>query len=265
MISVSDFLFNTPLYQKVEYDEEFIGQLQVSERSPKLFDGYNPISNCDTTYQMKEGVHYYTYNGKRTVHNDPLHILVLQCTRRGDYIYIIVDVDTDAKTICKIGQNPSVATIHIGQIKQYEKVMSRDMKKEFTRAIGLAANGIGIGSFVYLRRIFERLIFDTAQQAFSDGIINQSVFEAQRMDEKIKSLQNYLPPFMVEQKSIYGILSKGVHELSEEECLAMFDVLRASIEWILEEKLEQYEKDQRKKALSSSISSYTKQLTSKSN
>ena len=41
-------------------------------------------------------------------------------------------------------------------IKQYDKELRKPDLKEFTRAIGLAANGVGIGSFVYLRRIFER-------------------------------------------------------------------------------------------------------------
>ena len=45
------------------------------------------------------------------------------------------------------------------------------------------------------------------------------------MDEKIKTLTGYLPPFIVEQNSIYGILSKGIHELSEEDCLKYYTVI----------------------------------------
>ena len=37
--------------------------------------------------------------------------------------------------------------------------------REFTKAIGLAANGVGIGSFVYLRRIFENLVFQAFDEA----------------------------------------------------------------------------------------------------
>jgi hypothetical protein len=75
------------------------------------------------------------------------------------------------------------------------------------------------------------------------------------MDEKIKSLNGYLPSFIVESNSIYGVLSKGIHELTEEECLAYFDCMRQSIELILDERLEQLEKKKKvaevKKALSS--------------
>jgi hypothetical protein len=34
----------------------------------------------------------------------------------------------------------------------------RKRYKKFTKGLGLAAHGVGIGSFVYLRRIFENLI-----------------------------------------------------------------------------------------------------------
>ena len=58
----------------------------------------------------------------------------------------------------------------------------------------------------------------------------------------IKLLQDYLPSFIVENYSIYGILSKGIHELSEEECLEYFDIMRKSIELILDQRIEIQEK-----------------------
>ena len=131
--------------------------------------------------------------------------------------------------------------------------MSKEDLKEFTRAIGLAANGVGIGSFVYLRRLFERLIQDAAEQKINAGEIERPVFEGARMDEKIGMLRDVLPKFLVENKSIYGIISKGIHQLSEEECLAMFDILKTSIELILDEKKEMMEKESKMKTISAQL------------
>ena len=86
----------------------------------------------------------------------------------------------------KIGQYPSVADIHIGQVKQYDKVLDKSILREFTKAIGLAANGVGIGSFVYLRRIFENLVYDAFDEAKREGGLDLELFNKQRMDEKIK-------------------------------------------------------------------------------
>ena len=166
----------------------------------------------------------------------------------------------NSKKICKVGQTPSIASVHIAQVHQYDKVLEKQDMKDLTRAIGLAANGIGIGSFVYLRRIFERLILNVANKMISDGSITQEQFDKSRMDEKISLIKSELPPFIVEQRNIYGIISKGIHQLSEEECLAMFDVMRISIELILDEKLEQYNKEKKIKQVKASINSYATKL-----
>jgi hypothetical protein len=62
----------------------------------------------------------------------------------------------DAK-IMKIGQYPSLADLQGVEIKKYRKTLGDAKYAEFNRAIGLSAHGVGIGAFVYLRRIFESL------------------------------------------------------------------------------------------------------------
>ena len=48
-------------------------------------------------------------------------------------------------------------------------------------------------------------------------------------------------------KSVYKVLSKGVHELSEQDCLRYFPAIKLSIELILEQKIEE-EKEQKRDA-----------------
>jgi hypothetical protein len=59
------------------------------------------------------------------------------------------------------------------------------------------------------------------------------------MEDKVEILKEFLPSQLVEAKSIYGILGKGVHELTEEECLKYFPPLKLSIELILNQKIEE--------------------------
>jgi hypothetical protein len=153
----------------------------------------------------------------------------------------------------KIGQFPSVAEIHIHEIKQYKKLLTQEKLKEFTRAIGLAANGVGIGSFVYLRRIFEHLIQQASQSGIKEGKVSESDFQRARMDEKIELLKAYLPPFLVEHKELYSVLSLGIHELDENTCLQHFETLRVGIEIILDEQLEELRKKEKIDAAKSKI------------
>jgi hypothetical protein len=67
---------------------------------------------------------------------------------------------------------------------------------------------------VYLRRIFEKLIHDHHRDFTErNGPIKR--FDTLRMDEKIGSLAEVLPPALVKNKATYGILSKGIHALDE--------------------------------------------------
>jgi len=58
---------------------------------------------------------------------------------------------------------------------------------------------------------------------------------------KILMLKDSLPSFLVENRVIYLILSKGIHSLTEGECLNHFKALKLGIELILDEKIKQEE------------------------
>ena len=146
----------------------------------------------------------------------------------------------------KIGQLPSLADLQFSEIgKKYDKVLPEEDLKNLKKAIGLVAHGAGAGSFVYLRRIFENLIFETYKDNTPALGITEADFKTQRMEDKVEVLKKFLPSQLVEMKSIYSILGKGVHELSEEECLRYFAPLKLSIELILDQKIENKEKLER--------------------
>ncbi len=74
----------------------------------------------------------------------------------------------------------------------------------------------------------------------------KSIFKKkQRFAEKIDRLKSYLPQYLVEKPLIYSIISKGIHELSEEECKEYFPFLLAAIERVLTEDLSKKEEERR--------------------
>jgi hypothetical protein len=74
-----------------------------------------------------------------------------------------------------------------------------------------------------------------------------------RMDEKIGLLKNHLPDFLFQNRGLYSILSVGVHTLSETECLAAFPAVRLAIELILDDLLEQQERQEKLKSAAKSL------------
>ena len=247
-MTIREFIFDLPLYKEIPFDDTFekIGDANSSF----TIDGYNPDKENETTYRLIQGLGNdckdYTYShceySKSELKNSGIKQIWFECLRYEDELGIFVSVDSKNKTIMKIGQIPSFGDMHIRKVDKYKKVLSKEKMREFTKAIGLAANGVGIGSFVYLRRIFEYLIDDTFNKIPSTEIEIQK-FNNARMDIKISVLKDFLPTFLVNNRKIYSILSKGVHELSEEECLGYFNCLKSSIEIMLFEKLIQKERE----------------------
>ena len=149
-------------------------------------------------------------------------------THRMDFVVLV-----DENTMKKIGQYPSFADLSFPELKNYKKVMSEDDIKELKRAIGLYSSGIGIGSFVYLRRIVERIIEQASQMAITDNSITAEQYKQAHVDERIKMLSGYLPKSLSNNTVFYGIVSKGIHELGEEECLEYFPIMQSFIMMVL--------------------------------
>lgn len=173
------------------------------------------------------------------------YAMTYRCTRDRQH-FIIFDLITTDDKIIKVGQYPSVADLVIPEIAKYKPVLGTQYR-EFSKAIGLFAHGIGIGSFVYLRRIIENLVFDKYNEVSENLEISNTEFMRLKFDEKIEALKPYLPEVLVANKNIYGIVSKGIHELSEEECREMFPYIKAGIELILDSLLAEKERKSKEK------------------
>ncbi len=240
-----NFIFDLPLYNHTEITIDLEDDFYHLMRYNGTIDEYNPILKENTTYKIA----YNPYSDIATHVKEFQYYLGLKrykldCTRTGLTIIVYTNfyrTQTDGKTryfLEKIGQTPSIADLHISKIREYSSVLKKDKLKEFTKAIGLAANGVGIGSFVYLRRIFESLIEEAHIIAKEQSNWDEGIYNSSRMNERIKLLDHQLPEFLVDNKELYGILSKGIHELEENECLTYFETVKVGIELILDEKAE---------------------------
>ncbi|SDU35748.1 hypothetical protein SAMN05216296_3289 [Pseudomonas pohangensis] len=243
-LTLSKFFFDIPIYTPVKIGDDSQDTFRkiIDYHNKEEFDGYNPWKQVESTFVVTTDL---IPTGESFVRDGGYGIVRIKCKRTDDQFRYYILWDPNTNHLTKVGQHPSIADFHISEIKQYKKLLSHEKLKEFTRAIGLAANGVGIGSFVYLRRIFEHLIFEAYQQCLADGVVTEEQYNRSRMDQKIELLSTHLPRFLVENKSIYSILSLGIHELDENTCLAHFDTLRVGIEIILDEKLDDLKKKEK--------------------
>jgi hypothetical protein len=271
--SAKDFLTSTPIYNELSYEPGETQQVVDILFYDGSYDSYCTECKRNSTFQTEPREIPFEHQQLEVVNNrgrafgisEPLQPnapkgvfqIDAHCTRDSShhqYFFILAESRTvkqaDGKikqhlAIQKIGQYPSYGDVHISQTRKYENLLPSQHLKELNKAIGLAAHGVGIGSYVYLRRIFESLIEEAHQEAINDQEWEEEKYLSLRINERISLLKHHLPEFLVAHPQVYSILSKGIHELSEDDCLEHFDVLRVSIELILEQRREK--RDQQKR------------------
>ena len=269
------------IYGKVEVDISDLPDIEKylsgSLNKGNVIDCYCPTCKAPRSFEFFDSeVHTGTGMVRIALPNQPLvadsprpherfqrylgrrYVLTYKCTRDGNQTILFDLILTDSELI-KVGQYPPRAILDRSKFGKYKKLLGAQYI-ELTTAVWLAAEGIGIGSFVYFRRIIENLVFEKYAEHKESLEISECDFSRLKFDKKIETLKDYLPEALVKNKAIYGIVSKGIHELSEEECLDMFQPLLIGIELILDEVLAQKEKEKREKELQSFISKKSEEL-----
>lgn len=165
-----------------------------------------------------------------------ISIFKFECSNCERISYFIVKFEDEH--FFKIGEYPSKRDRYAKEHSKYIKELGKEFTDDLRTAILLYNSDIGIGSFVYLRRVFEKVISDTAAKKHeTDKKWSLDEWKKKAIEIKIEELKNELPKFLVDNKNLYQLLSLGVHELSDEVCLEYFDVVRLGIERILENKI----------------------------
>jgi len=249
VLSKFRLFIDLPLYKELEINAD----VESSFATPGTIDLF--CVDCGSYSPFKRII----YSGDTQHH---LHILPaskvsekeidLQCQRDQSHYYNFY-FKVNNGLLMKIGQYPSFADLEVHKISKYKSLLKKDYR-DFSKAIGLFSHGIGSGSFVYLRRIFENLIEESKELALQEDTLDIDKYNQSRMDGKILILKDYLPTILVENRQVYSILSKGIHELSEDECLDLFPTVELAIELILDEKLAVKEKQNKVRQLKQFIS-----------
>lgn len=247
-----DHTLYAPIQLNPERDVEFLSSLKFGAQQ---FDAHCVYCGQGATFRTSVGrkpsdvAHAERMRGvaggpdpKRLTLEGGQFALHLWCSRHPDrhlYSYFF-DYNERQGVLTKVGQTPSLEDVAGAGIERYRAILGSEFA-ELRRATGLFAHGIGIGSFVYLRRIFERLVED-ARLAADPTSEREAEFRKMRMADRVSELAAHLPPAVVKYKDAYGILSLGLHELSEVDCKRYFPVVRAAVITMLEQRYEAAEK-----------------------
>lgn len=159
-------------------------------------------------------------------------------------------------TLIKVGQDPINTELVSCESKFYQKQLRKfSAEEDFKNAIRSKDRNLYAGAATYLRRVFEKIV----RYYLDEEGINP---KGKRMEELVGAIRNYLDgDFYAYSKSLYELLSKGIHELGENEVLEMFETLYGAIRFQLD-----FEKNKDdSKAKKDEISKSIRQLKQKNN
>ncbi len=152
---ISDGLYS---YLELTDNDPFMHQMLDNELYAS-FDLFCPYCKMVTTYQIKQGKATNSGTASRYVTGllKPNVIVLNAVCLRINHLISVVLYRTE-KRLIKIGQYPSMADLALGELKDVAKSLNPVDRKELGRALGLFAHDAPLGAFVYLRRVFERMI-----------------------------------------------------------------------------------------------------------
>jgi hypothetical protein len=245
-----EFLFKSPLYKLFE-----LNLLTGFALSNSMVEGYCPFCGRDSTFSATSDYDFFE-TGKALRGGEPrFSEIIATCIRSPTTHKIRFFALANERVIQKIGQFPSFADIALDESKAFAKALGGDVS-EFHKALGLAAHGVGIGAYVYLRRVFEHLITRRFDENKAANDWDATLFKKMRMEEKIDLLKDHLPKTLIDNANMWKILSLGIHELKEEDCLSFFPVLKSMTMIILMEDKENREKRAERTKLEHAIAKY---------
>lgn len=173
----------------------------------------------------------------------PPALVSVSATCQRDWTVYVYILKFDDEKVTKIGQFPSMADLAFGELRTIDKSLDDVDRRELGKALGLHAHDTAIGAFVYLRRVFERMVRRAHERQSLAGNPVEG-FEGLRMDQQIAALKDELPERVVQNSAVFSVLSVGIHDLTEEQCTKYFPVLKAVLFQMLEQ-----EEHKRKAAL----------------
>ncbi|GEM_PF-3092796 len=189
------------------------------------FNRHQYIPGSGQTEDLESTISYMFNSGGKKDQVGGLYIQEYECCVNRNHRKYNIYHKYDDKII-KIGQYPSEAdngsNEYLDKVKAIcDKKEAKEISKYIKIALIMESYGYGIASLLYMRRAFEILIATSEGKDRND---NTGV----TMRDRIKNNQ-YLPKVIKENARVYNVISEGIHNQTEEECIELFKVIKAGV------------------------------------
>ena len=239
------FLEGTPLYTWAEFTKP---QVNRSSLSINAIDSY-----CEKCEMVRPFLDMRSRGGGTGLAIEALstgtsYFKFTCVTCRKEHLEYLVEQIVNDETI-KIQKYGQLPRRRLDRDNTLQKFFSDD-SDTYEKAVVCLSHGYGIAAFAYLRRIVENnilklidLLLEDVNASESDPKIVESLTELRKespMSDRIKVANEALPENLKPDGlnplgRLYQVLSEGVHNLSDEECLRRANVVNECLKYLISE------------------------------
>lgn len=237
----SEFLENYPLYRKFEFNAPY----KLDDIDKVNINLFCEKCNSNQTFNME-----YDYSDISSFFNDDsggqVVILRYLCAHCNYYRRIfVIRIDKSRKYILKVGQYPAW---DISVEPNIQKVLGEYLKF-FKNGLICESQGYGIGANTYYRRVIDGVIDDLLDMILQlmneeekqefESVLRETK-KSKNAQEKIALVKDLLPKSLLPEqfnplKTLHGVLSEGIHEKDDEECLKDAEIIREIIIYLIKQ------------------------------
>ena len=250
-IRLYTLLNNKGVYEKVSEVDETVFEKFISKDGFPTLDLHCP--NCkenktfvQTNWSSVDGLGGYIKNGS---YRKNIRSLYYHCPTCGQSIFFLFYFD--GNSIIKLAQYPSLYDVSRDDLKKYQKndLIDKGSFSQLYKAETCASSGYYIAAYTYMRRVYETMLMSVFEQNQEDIGITEEEFRRFHSDKKLEAIKDYLAIDDEIYLPLYGLLSAGIHAMTEEQCCEDYTVLKPILLEILAEQKAKKEKAAKRKEL----------------
>ena len=253
---LADLLKNKGVYSKTSSCtfERFL-HVCYRDNAPKSLDLSCPKCKVDKTFifvRSEElnslGTLEYS-NGKTNITAGRIKVLIYECPSCGERLLFLLYFD--GTCIVKIAQYPSLYDVSRDELKKYQKngLLEDDSFSQLYKAELCASSSYYIAAYTYMRRVYETMLLSVFDQNKDEIGLTEDDFRKLHSDKKLEAIKDYLAIDDEIYLPLYGLLSAGIHAMTEEQCCEDYNVLKPILLDILAEQKAKKEKESKRKEL----------------
>ena len=250
-IKLYDLLINKGTYEKVSDVDATVFEQFVSRSGFSTLDLHCPNCKENKTFvyidwDCVQGLGQYQ---KGIEHNINMRSLYYKCPTCGQSVFFLFYFD--GTSIIKLAQYPSLYDVSRDELKKYQKneLIDKNSFKEIYKAETCASSGYYVAAYTYMRRVYETMLLSVFDQNKEEIGLTEDDFRKLHSDKKLEAIKDYLAIDDEIYLPLYGLLSAGIHAMTEEQCCEDYNVLKPILLDILAEQKAKKEKESKRKEL----------------